>query len=378
MGLCIHFKALTPTIGAFIALRFLQGSFNQGLQTIAYTSLIEYTPVKYRTFMGCLWEVCWALGLIYVGALSMINYEWRTLQLYLLIPTGVGLVFTWILPESLHWQWSKNKFKETIENYSKIARRNGDKGFIREEEEFQKDRDWQTLESEFKEIEKLKEGSKVGHGLTIIFRNVILRKHIIIMSLFWFTVTLGYYMITFFLPTIAVDRHANFILGAGVEVVAYFVTWIAMQKYGRPTILGVFMICNSAICIAFAIIVSLDKSSSANVANLLLLAKGLSVSGFCGMYIYTGELFPTISRGTVFGFCGFWSRVGSLIAPQILSWAEMVNPMLPLYLLGALLVIVGPLIFLLPETMKIQIPNTVEDVNKLWVGGERRKLKCCW
>lgn len=59
MGLFIHFNALTPTITAFIVLRFLQGSLNQGMQTIAYTSLIELTPVKYRTLLGCIWEGLW-------------------------------------------------------------------------------------------------------------------------------------------------------------------------------------------------------------------------------------------------------------------------------------------------------------------------------
>lgn len=106
----------------------------------------------------------------------------------------------------------------------------------------------------------------------------------------------------------------------------------------------------------------------------MLGAKTLSVAGFCGMYVFTGELFPTLCRGTTFGFCGFGSRVGSLIAPQIVSWTEIVNPALPMFLLGGLLGVSGGLMFLLPETLKIQIVNTIQDVDELW-GKEKKKSK---
>lgn len=98
----------------------------------------------------------------------------------------------------------------------------------------------------------------------------------------------------------------------------------------------------------------------------MLGAKALSVAGFCGMFVFTGELFPTFCRGTTFGYCGFWSRVGSLMAPQIIALAEVVNPELPMFLLGGLLVVSGALLFLLPETLKIQIVNTIQDVDDLW------------
>lgn len=91
------------------------------------------------------------------------------------------------------------------------------------------------------------------------------------------------------------------------------------------------------------------------------------------MYVFTGELFPTLCRGTTFGFCGFWSRVGSLIAPQIVSWTELVNPGLPMFLLGGLLVVSGSLMFLLPETLGVQMLNNMQDVEDVW--GKKNKVK---
>ena len=51
---------------------------------------------------------------------------------------------------------------------------------------------------------------------------------------------------------------------------------------------------------------------------LALIGKGVAVSGFCTMFLYASELFPTVLIGVAMGHCGFWGRVGSLLAPQLL------------------------------------------------------------
>lgn len=271
-GLLLHFPALTPSISAFSFIRFVQGCFNQGMQNIGYTSLVELTPAKYRTMMGCVWEFFWSIGLIYVGCLSMINYEWRTLQLYLMIPTALGVLFTFILPESLHWLWTQNKFRAAIETYSKIARRNGDKLFAVEERQFQRDKNWETLEAQCRQLDKDSDQKMGTFSLvSVIFRHVVLRKHILIMSLMWFSVTICYYAITFFLPNLAGDRHTNFIMGACVEMISFILTYFVMQKFGRSNIIGIFMMSNAALCIAYALTELIEDLDAATRGEMEIL-----------------------------------------------------------------------------------------------------------
>lgn len=260
MGLCLHFKALTSSIGGFIAFRFIQGAFNQGMQLVGYAALMELTPVRLRTLFGCLWEGFWAVGLVYLGSLSMANYDWRTLQLYLLIPIALGVIISFLLPESLHWQWTQNQFRAVVESYSKIAKRNGDKDFAAEERQFQRDKHWQLIESQCKQIEAEEKRGTDGawQSMTIIFRNLILRKHLIIVSILWFSVTMCYYAITFFLPNLAGDRHTNFIIGAGIEAVGFAAVYFAMQNFGRAKIIGIFMIVNATMCITYAVVELVD------------------------------------------------------------------------------------------------------------------------
>lgn len=266
IGILLHFNGLTPTIGAFMALRFIQGGFNQGMQTIAYTSLMELTPMKFRTLLCCVWEIFWSLGLIYVGVISMHVFEWRTLQLYLLIPTALGVLFTFILPESMHWQWTRNKLEQVIANYSLIAKKNGDTEFVEEEKLFQLDKNWKNIEETCKEIDRVAAKEQQTSGLDmilVIFKNTILRKHILIMGLFWFTVTMCYYAITFFLPKLAGDRHINFIWSGAIEIVAYVLIYLALNRFGRPYVLGICTIVNGGLCALFAVTQLIEMTTSA-------------------------------------------------------------------------------------------------------------------
>lgn len=253
-GILLHFNA--PTVSAFFVWRFIQGSFNQGMQTIAYTSLTELTPMKFRTLLCCIWEIFWSLGLIYVGVISIYVFEWRTLQLYLIIPTALGVIFTFILPESMHWQWTQNQFRKLIKSYTIIAKRNGDREFEEEERLFQLNKNWIKIEGECREMDRLALDGKKASGLTMIlvmFRHAVLRKHILVMGMFWFAVTMSYYAITFFLPKLAGDRHANFIMGGGIECVAYVLIYLAMNKFGRPKVMGYCTIVNGGLCVAYAV-----------------------------------------------------------------------------------------------------------------------------
>lgn len=278
IGVLLHFNSLTSTVGAFLILRFIQGSFNQGMQTTAYTSLMELTPMKYRTLLCCIWEIFWSLGLVYVGVISIYVFKWRTLQLYLVIPTALGVIFTFVLPESLHWQWTRNRLRQLMRSYLAIAKRNRDKVFQEEEEVFQCDKNWENIERECQEVERLTQEGHRSSGLSmilVIFRHSVLRKHILVMGMFWFTVTMCYYAITFFLPRLAGDRHSNFIIGAGIECVAYVLIYLALNRYGRPYVLGICTIANGGLCVAFAVsqLIEMDDELKGKKGCLYLFTK---------------------------------------------------------------------------------------------------------
>ena len=57
----------------------------------------------------------------------------------------------------------------------------------------------------------------------------------------------------------------------------------------------------------------------------------------------------------------FASRIGSILAPQILILGDMFSPVVPLAIFGGLAFIAGLLVLLLPETLNKKLPETMEE-----------------
>lgn len=65
------------------------------------------------------------------------------------------------------------------------------------------------------------------------------------------------------------------------------------------------------------------------------------------------------------GFVSTMSRIGSMAAPAVLILDEIM-PALPSIIYGGSAVIAGLIAFLLPETLNIPLPETIEDVEEKW------------
>lgn len=298
----------------FVVLRTVQGFFVQGLQGASFTLILEFCSVKYRTIFGVYWDIIWALGLCILGGLSYIIPDWRTLQLALSVPSLIAVIYIWLIPESIYWLLATGDVKNTQRAVIKFARYNKDNEVT---EYFQ---NIQVPNVHINEKEDLLENRK-NSGIFEMFKNKLLRKHVGIMSGLWFSISLSYYGIVFYLPNVSEgNRHENFLIGAGIEVISYILSYIALEKIGRKIPMIFFQFANGIICIVIGFItIYVPKDDMEFILiYLTLIAKGLSVASFCAMFIYASELFPTICRGAAFGFCGFFARVGSLSAPLLL------------------------------------------------------------
>lgn len=298
----------------FVALRTIQGFFIQGLQGVTFTLILEFCSVRYRTIIGVYWEIMWALGLCILGSLSYIIPDWRNLQLALSVPSLIAIIYIWLIPESISWLLATGDVKNTQRLLIKIARYNKDNEIT---EHFQNIQVPNVLNNE---DEHLLEDRKI-YGIFEMLRIKVLRKHAVIMSGLWFSITLSYYGIVFYLPNLSKDnRHENFLIGAGIEVISYIIAYFALDKIGRKIPMIFFQFANGIICIIIGFLTIYIPKDDMEVIliYLTLIAKGLAVASFCGMFIYASELFPTICRGAAIGICGLFARIGSLLAPLLM------------------------------------------------------------
>lgn len=79
------------------------------------------------------------------------------------------------------------------------------------------------------------------------------------------------------------------------------------------------------------------------------------------LYLFTGELYPTVVRNAGVGTAVMSSRVGSMVAPLVAS-LHNTSPLLPLLTLTILATIEALLVLPLPETRGTLLPEKLEDV----------------
>lgn len=118
LGLCLYF---TTSLQVFMAIRFVQGFFVQGLQGATFALLIELFPPKSRTVVAVVIDIYWPVGLMILTGASYCIPQWRPLQLLLSAPTAVTLFYVCLVPESPRWLVTHTKRIETTAILSKIV-----------------------------------------------------------------------------------------------------------------------------------------------------------------------------------------------------------------------------------------------------------------
>ncbi|KAL5287944.1 hypothetical protein ACFFRR_008658 [Megaselia abdita] len=354
-----------PSLEVFMFFRFLQGFFIQGVQTCSYTLMLEYCPSKYRTAAAVFWESMWAIGLGLLGVVSFYIRDWRTVSLVVLAPTIISLTYSWMFPESITWLYAKDKSNEALFLLKKLAKSNNNHVVLEKCNEISLDRNQNDLLSEEKGEVETKD---TGSSLTVVLRSKVLKKHLFTMIGVWFSVTLSYYGILFFLPNLAGERHVNFLVGAAIELLAYILAYFVLANFGRRIPMAFYQYSNGVLIFVMGLLSMMEESPAQkwSLIVIALIAKGLAVSSFGGMFIYCSELFPTVCRGIALGLCGFSARCGSLLAPQLMAMMLFMPNWIPLSLMSILLLIAATSTLFLPETLTSQLPNTVDEAEELW------------
>jgi len=96
----------------------------------------------------------------------------------------------------------------------------------------------------------------------------------------------------------------------------------------------------------------------------------VSIPGFCAIYVYAPELYPTEVRTIGIGFAGAVGRIGGIIAPFLIMLQDNEKlSFLPYLIFGILAIIAGISILLLPETTGKPILQSIQEVEKFYSKG---------
>lgn len=302
-GLFGTLAAFSPNLTILVILRFLTGTAMGGTLPVDYAIMAEYLPIKERGRFLVYLESFWALGTIVVALLAWFFIPsdpvngWRYVVGFGAV---LGLLGLWIrraVPESPRFLVINGRAAEAKAALEHVAAVNG-----------------RTLN-----IGQLQASGPIAKPrFSRLWQPALVRKTLLL-SLIWFSLSLGYYGIFTWLPQFFRAQQITLLpvyeyslLLALAQIPGYLLAAFLVERWGRKQTLAAYLF-GSALC---SYLFTVASTASTILQSGMLLSFSL-LGAWGALYALTPELFPTEVRATGMGWTSAMARAAGMIAPLI-------------------------------------------------------------
>ncbi|XP_071495942.1 organic cation transporter protein-like [Diadema antillarum] len=370
-GVCGLILAFMTNYYAFVCIWFLVGMFENGINIVEYVLVMEMFAADKRTLAGCINNISWGLGVTLLGPIAWLLKDWRWMQIAISVPCFVGVIYIWLIVESVRWLVSRGRHGDAKKVVEKIAKFNKVPvpPFSVRPRELQCDI-MENGDSE-KVISEIMMSQKSPTTPSPTFLSIFSKRRLLLnaINMFyqWLMCSLVYYGLSLYSSSLAGDKYLNFFLLGLVEIPAYAIITFTLARWGRRSTLIVANIIAAVACIITAYLPS-ESEDGTNIdlviVTFAMLGKLGITCSFGTIFVYGTEIFPTSVRNVGFGLCSFWSRIGGIVAPFVNYLSDIYGPA-PLLIFGVTSFVGGATAFFLPETLNRPLPETLKEGDKL-------------
>lgn len=365
-------RFLAPyNVGLYIIGRILMNGCAHGASVIGFVYVIEMSSPRFRTQIGMfVCGVIFAFGVVLGSVLAWMFDSWETMLISMACLPLFIIPFIPILPESFRWYFSTGRYEKGRKSLKTFARRCGVKlgnEFLSNVVRAQKSDD-------------TKENRRVIMMIWELFRNPITRKVVLKMFFLWMVIVMFYFALLLGdLPGSVIFNNA---VNGGMEGLGALFAILAIKKdwFLRTKSIMILLLISGIFTLCSALFQYLYQTESDVVFQETLRRVFLSFSflsflamsaTFAILFVYTGEMFPTVIRASSFAVCSLGGRFGSLIAPQISKLTYLI-PGLHGAVFTILTFIGAYICSSLPETQGRELMQTLEETEEFFQVKKRR------
>lgn len=339
-------SAFAGTWEVYAGLRFIIGLLIGGVLVVNFVLPLELVTPEWRTFCGCIG--LWAVGLMALAGWGYFIHDWQ----YLVIATSTAsmliLLSWWFVPESPRWLLSRGRVKKAERIIIAMAKYNK-----KPIPDLSKLREYAESEMHAKKQQR-------KYSYWHLCSSWQLTRHSLILMYGWFVSSAVYYGMNFNTKNLTGDLYLNIFFSGLVEIPALLFVVLVHNILGRRRTVSLLMFVAGAF--SFSILILDLAGKLQEMATLALVFAMIGKAGISGgwaaLQVFSAEIFPTVVRNIGVGACSFCARIGAIVAPQIVFLGTQHDAApLPFTVFGVLALVAGGLVWLLPETRGMPLPD---------------------
>lgn len=335
--------AFVPWFWLYILLRFITAVATGGTMTTSFVLIMELVGIRYREMISVMFHIPFNLGHLTLPLFAYFIRDWRYLQMALSVPSVVLISYYWLVPESPRWLFAVGRVEESAAVLTTAARHNR--------------LDTQHIESDLIAAKKVAGTVSSKGNIWDLLRTPNMRIKTLAIWFNWFVCGLAFFGVSHYVGQIGGDIFTNVAISAAVEVPGTLMCIYTMRRFGRRMTVVFANLFTGLAMLTIALLPADATALTLVCASCGIIGMNMS---FPTVYLYAGEIFPTVVRNIGVGSSSMAARIGTMLAPFVASLA-LSSPVLPPIIFGLVPIAGAVVVLVLPETNGTPLPETLED-----------------